>query len=61
MKRLVKQWLKEQLGDDFQDCLMTITSGDKDNHQTYGISNDLMPSFKIWGKEQLQRMKLFSE
>ncbi|KAJ3275104.1 hypothetical protein HDV01_001243 [Terramyces sp. JEL0728] len=56
MKRKVKHWLKQKLGDQFSKCMMQITSKGNDNHQTYGISVDLMEEFKKWAIEQFKVM-----
>ncbi|KAJ3321595.1 hypothetical protein HDV06_004010 [Boothiomyces sp. JEL0866] len=56
MKRKVKHWLKQKLGDQFSRCMMQITSKGNDNHQTYGISVDLMDEFKEWAIEQFKVM-----
>jgi hypothetical protein len=58
MKRKVKSWLKQQLGEQFSSCRMTIPSGENEKHQTYCVPKYLHAQFKEWASKELNDLGL---
>ncbi|KAI8928591.1 hypothetical protein BC831DRAFT_95532 [Entophlyctis helioformis] len=55
MKRLVKNYLMEKMGDAFTSCILFSTRG-KETHHTYGIMRSLEPEFRQWAIVEMQRL-----
>ncbi|KAJ3255023.1 hypothetical protein HDU77_003869 [Chytriomyces hyalinus] len=53
IKKGVKAFLQHEMGDQFEDCIITTSDADKVN--TYGVPEFLMTEFKAWACQELGR------
>ncbi|KAJ3245068.1 hypothetical protein HDU77_009594 [Chytriomyces hyalinus] len=52
VKRGVKLFLQQEMGDQFHECMFTLEGAE---HHTYGVPDDVLPGFTSWAVEELRR------
>ncbi|KAJ3228787.1 hypothetical protein HDU81_005881 [Chytriomyces hyalinus] len=52
VKRGVKLFLQQGMGDRFHECMFTLEGAE---HHTYGVPDDLLTGFKAWAVDELRR------
>jgi hypothetical protein len=52
VKRAVKQFLHQELGEKLKECILWAEEND---FQTYGVPEQLVPKFNSWAAQELKR------
>ncbi|KAJ3084627.1 hypothetical protein HDU99_009386 [Rhizoclosmatium hyalinum] len=52
IKKGVKMFLQQEMGDKFSECVFTVDGAD---HHTYGVPEHLLAEFTQWGRTELKR------